>query len=555
MKKIDSKLIVLLCMLCSLFTACDREQTQANYQIIPLPKSIELGDSNGFIINKNTKISFPEGNQELKRVASFLAEYISFASDLNLLIKEGDSGDNTIFLKTGYNNENKDAYLLTVDEKNIIIDGSTEAGTFYGIQTLYKSIPVNSENKDIFLQNVRIEDAPRFAYRGMHLDVARHYFSVDFIKKYIDVIALHNINKFHLHLTDDQGWRVEIKKYPKLTKIGSIRKGTLIGHNETDKPHRFDDIEYGGFYTQEQLKEIVAYANDRFIEIIPEIDLPGHMLAALAAYPEFGCVGEGYEVGRRWGVYDDVLCAGKEETYKFVEDVLTEIMDIFPSKLIHIGGDECPKVRWEKCPKCQTKIKELNIKPRKGQTAEAQLQSQFMARIEVFLNNHGRNIIGWDEILEGGATPNVTIMSWRGTQGGIDAARQHHDVIMTPYDHLYFDYNQGADKSKEPLSIGGYLPIEKVYTFEPVPEELTEKEKQYIIGVQANLWTEYFKTEDIVEYMLIPRIDALAEIQWVMPENKEDYNSFLERLNRMFIYYDKAGYNYAKHVTEKTPEN
>lgn len=545
------KLIVLLMSVSFLFVSCAKEQVSADYNVIPLPQSIEKNSEGDFVISSNTKISFPAGNEALEKIATFLSEYIEFSTGMKLSTTDNEVASNAIILKTGYASDNKEAYLLTINDEQIVINGTTEAGTFYGVQTLRKSIPVDAIDKDILLVGVEIKDYPRFRYRGMHFDVARHFYSVDFIKKYIDNLALHNINTFHWHLTDDQGWRVEIKKYPKLTEIGSKRKGTLIGHNEKDKPHQFDSIPYGGFYTQDELRDVVQYAKDRFITIIPEIDLPGHMLAALAAYPELGCIGEGYAVGMRWGVYDDVLCAGNDKTFEFVEDVLTEVLDIFPSKLIHIGGDECPKTKWEKCPKCQQRIKELKLTGKNGHTKEQELQSYYMSRVEAFLNEKGRNIIGWDEIIEGGIAPNATIMSWRGIKGGIIAARQGHDVIMTPNNYLYFDYNQGEDLSKEPLNIGGLVSMEKVYGFEPMPEELTEGEKHHIIGVQANLWTEYFKTEDVVEYMQMPRLDALATIQWTMPERKEDFVTFLTRLNKMLAYYDKAGYNYAKHVLKE----
>lgn len=545
------KLIVLFMSVFFLFVSCKKEQVTADYNVIPLPQSIEEKNEGNFVINSNTKISYPAGDEALERTASFLSEYIEFSTGMKLATTDEEVASNAIVLKTGYVTDNKEAYLLTINDKQIVIDGTTGAGTFYGVQTLRKSIPVDAIGKDVLLTGVEIKDYPRFGYRGMHLDVARHFFSVDFIKKYIDNLALHNINTFHWHLTDDQGWRVEIKQYPKLTEIGSKRKGTLIGHNEIDKPHQFDTIPHEGFYTQDELKDIVQYAEDRFITIIPEIDLPGHMLAALAAYPELGCIGKDYEVGMRWGVYDDVLCAGNDKTFEFVENVLTEVLNIFPSKFIHIGGDECPKTKWEKCPKCQQRIKDLKLIGKNGHTKEQELQSYYMTRVEAFLNDKGRNIIGWDEIIEGGIAPNATIMSWRGINGGIVAAREGHDVIMTPYNYLYFDYNQGEDASKEPLNIGGYLPLEKVYGFEPVPQELTEEEKRHIIGVQANLWTEYFKTEDVVEYMQMPRLDALVTMQWTMPERKEDYATFLTRLNKMLAYYDKAGYKYAKHVLTK----
>lgn len=525
-----------------LFTACEKRTSVANYEVIPLPQNIEPNTGEAFILNGSTTIIYPQGNEKLRRTAEFLSEYLQISTGIKLSISEEDKSDNIISLQSDYNNDNKEAYNLNVDEQRIVINGSSEAGTFYGVQTLRKSIPAYSDGHTISFPQVNIVDYPRFGYRGMMLDVGRHYFPVEFIKEYIDILALHNLNYFHWHLTEDQGWRIEIKKYPKLTEIGSQRKETAVGKNAG-----FDGKPYGGFYTQEQAKEIVAYAKERFITVVPEIDLPGHMLSALASYPELGCTGGPYEVGTKWGVEDDVLCVGNENTFKFLENVFSELLVIFPSEYIHVGGDECPKVRWKSCPKCQAKIKELGLKADKDHSEEDRLQSYCINRIEKFLNDKGRKIIGWDEILEGGLAPNATVMSWRGMDGGIAAAKQKHDVIMTPNSHLYFDHYQTRNIADVPLAIGGYLPLEKVYNLNPVPEELTNDEKKYIIGVQANLWTEYIPDSEHAEYMLMPRIDALSEVQWVMPE-KKDYNLFLSRLPNMLKLYDKLGYNYAKDV-------
>ena len=396
---------------------------------------------------------------------------------------------------------------------------------------------------------VHIDDAPRFSYRGMHLDVARHFFSVDEVKRYIDLLAMHKLNVFHWHLTDDQGWRIEIKKYPKLTEVGSIRKHTMVEKNFD----QYDNTPYGGYYTQDQIRDIVNYAKERFITIIPEVDLPGHMVAALASYPSLGCTGGPYEVQGMWGVHPDVLCAGKEETYEFVTDVLSEVIELFPSRYIHIGGDECPKDRWKKCPLCQARIRKLGLKTDKEHTAEERLQSYFMTRVEKFLNENDRQIIGWDEILEGGAAPNATVMSWRGTDGGVQAAKLRHNVVMTPNTYLYFDYYQSEDTQTEPLAIGSYVPLERVYDFEPVPDTLDNDSKKYILGAQANLWTEYISDFKQVEYMLLPRLDALSEVQWTRPENKNWVN-FLDRLQHNIQVYDLKGYNYGKHIFGINPE-
>ena len=377
----------------------------------------------------------------------------------------------------------------------------------------------------------------------MMLDVARHYEPVAFVKKFIDLLAMHNINTFHWHLTEDQGWRIEIKQYPKLTELGSMRKETVIGNNSPE----YDGKPHGGFYTQEEVKEIVAYAQDRYITTIPEIDLPGHMMAALTGYPEFGCTGGPYEVATSWGVFDEVLCAGNEGTYTFLENILTEVMELFPAEYIHIGGDEVPKVRWEECPKCQAKIKELGLKSDDKHKKEHYLQSYLTARIEKFLNENGRRLIGWDEILEGELAPNATVMSWQGMGGGIQAAQMGHDVIMTPNTYVYFDYYQTSNTEDEPIAIGGFLPIEKVYSFEPAPESLTAEQKGHILGAQANLWTEYIPTPEQAEYMLLPRMAALSEVQWTQPE-KKDYDNFLTRLPQLTSLYERAGYNFATHV-------
>ena len=357
------------------------------------------------------------------------------------------------------------------------------------------------------------------------------------------MMALHNMNQFHFHLSEDQGWRIEIKKYPELTEIGAYRNGTVIGHNG----QIYDTIRHGGFYTQDELRDLIQYAAERHINIIPEIDLPGHMQAALACYPQLGCTGGPYDVWRRWGISDDVLCAGNEEAMQFVEDVLNEVMDVFPSPYIHIGGDECPKVRWEKCLKCQAKIKELGIKKDDKFSAEDYLQSYVMNRMAKVVEARGRRVIGWDEILEGNVSETAIIMSWRGTEGGIEAARKGHDVIMAPSSHLYFDYYQSEDIASEPMCIGGYLPVERVYEFQPLPEELTPEQQKHIIGVQANIWTEYIASFRHVQYMAMPRMDALAELQWNNPKER-DFDAFVERCRKMVQLYDLYHYNYAKHI-------
>ncbi|MFV0536523.1 MAG: family 20 glycosylhydrolase [Dysgonomonas sp.] len=520
---------------------------KANYQVVPLPQSISNTAGGDFTLNNKTVIVYTKGNTVQKQTAEFLAEYIKLGTGLDIKTTDKKTPANAIILKSDNKNEKPESYILTVNNKLITIDGADEAGIFYGVQTLRKSIPDNVNGTSVIFPAVEIKDYPRFSYRGMMLDVGRHMFPVEFIKKYIDILALHNINRFHWHLTEDQGWRIEIKKYPELTKVGAYREQTVIGRNTSE----YDGKPYGGYYTQEEVKDVVAYAQKRFITIIPEIDLPGHMLAALTTYPNLGCTGGPYKVSQLWGVFDDVLCAGNEETYTFLEGVFSELIELFPSTYIHVGGDECPKTRWKECPKCQAKIKELGLTDDPKHSKENKLQSYVISRIEKFLNSKGRQIIGWDEILEGGLAPNATVMSWRGIEGGIAAAKEHHDVIMVPTSHLYFDYYQSKDVDNEPLGIGGYVPVEKVYSFEPVPAELTAEEQKHIIGTQANLWTEYIPTSNHVEYMVLPRMAALSEVQWTMPE-KKDYDLFLLRLDGLMKLYKKSGYNYATHIADIT---
>lgn len=543
MKKLNHALLAgALALAC---TSCNKEQ-EANYQVIPLPQEVSLTQGNPFNLNGNVLIAYPENNALLQRNAEFLSEYIRQSTDYapkTKAIAAGEQVTNAITLGLDPGIANKEGYVLTTTPEGISINGQTENGVFYGIQTLRKSIPAEAKGATILIPAGEIKDEPRFPYRGMHLDVGRHFFPIEFIKKYIDLLALHNMNTFHWHLTEDQGWRIEIKKYPKLTEIGSQRSRTVIGKNTQE----YDNTPYGGFYTQEEAKEIVKYAQERYITVIPEVDLPGHMLAALAAYPELGCTGGPYEVCPRWGVFEDVLCIGNDKTMQFLEDVMSEIIEIFPSEYVHIGGDEAPRDRWKECPKCQARIKAEGLKADKNHTAEDRLQSYCMTRIEKFLNSKGRRIIGWDEILEGDVAPNATVMSWRGMEGGIEAAQLGHDVIMTPTSFCYFDYYQTADTQDEPLGIGGYVPIEKVYSLEPVPAALTKEQGKHILGAQANLWTEYIASTEHVEYMILPRMAALAEVQWTQPE-KKDFKDFTTRLARLMKFYQRDGFNYAKHV-------
>ena len=525
--------------------------SEASYDIIPLPKEVTLNEKKPFVLQSNTVVYYEEG---LQREAQFLSEYVDDILSFKMACQPLQGKEkNGIVLQLAPSEFGFDeAYEITVTSKQVTIKGSDAAGVFYGIQTLRKSLPIpNSQlpTPNCQLPTAVIRDWPEFGYRGMHLDPCRHFMDLDSVKIYIDMLAMHNMNQFHFHLTEDQGWRIEIKKYPELTQVGAYRKGTVVGHNSP----LYDTIRHGGFYTQDELHDLVQYAAERHINIIPEIDLPGHMQAALATYPKLGCTGGPYEVWRRWGVSEDVLCAGNEEAMQFVEDVLNEVMDVFPSEYIHIGGDECPKTRWQKCPKCQAKIKELGIKGDERFSKEDYLQSYVMNRMAKVVEARGRRVIGWDEILEGDVSETAIIMSWRGTQGGIEAARKGHDVIMAPSSHLYFDYYQSDDIFNEPPCIGGYLPVERVYEFQPLPEELTPAEQKHIIGVQANIWTEYIASFQHVQYMAMPRMDALTELQWNNPEQR-DFQAFVERCRKMAQLYDLYHYNYAKHIFDSNPK-
>ena len=547
-----NRYLSLVALIISLIS-CQSEDNPNRYELIPYPNDMEQM-SGRFSFDDDTQIFIsPECGDEVNEILAQFAEQFGKTAGKDLKIAEKE-GKNMMVVKID-TTMSQEAYRLNISKKKIEITAATPNGVRYALQTIKQLLPVAiygetlSADENWSVPCTTINDAPRFGYRGMHLDVARHFFTLDEVKRILNVMAVHKLNTLHWHLTDDQGWRVEIKKYPRLTEVGSIRNKTMI-RKEWDN---YDTTPYGGFYTQDELRDMVKYAADLGITIIPEIDLPGHMMAALASYPELGCTGGPYEVSGQWGIRDDVLCVGKEKTFEFIENVLLEIIDIFPSKYIHIGGDECPKVRWEKCPKCQARIKALGLKSDKNHSKEERLQSFVINHIEKFLNDHGRQIIGWDEILEGGLAPNATVMSWRGESGGIEAAKQKHDVIMTPNTYLYFDYYQAKDTENEPFGIGGYLPMERVYSYEPMPASLTPEEQQYIKGVQANLWTEYIATFSHAQYMVLPRWAALCEVQWSTPD-KKNYEDFLSRLPRLIKWYDAEGYNYAKHVFDVKAE-
>jgi hexosaminidase len=517
-----------------------------DYGIVPRPARLTPGTGT-FRLSADVTIRVSDpGDDELHWLAQYTSGMVRDALGVELRLSdrrapEGEENAIVLLLETGDAPAGDESYRLAVSARGVVITARTEAGLFYGIQTLRQLLPSSSATRESAwsLAAVEIEDSPRFVYRGMHLDVGRHFFPVSFVKKYIDLLAMYKMNTFHWHLTEDQGWRIEIKQYPRLTEVGAFRRETILEKNFN--PYIGDSKPYGGFYTQDEIREVVAYAERRYINVIPEIEMPGHSTAALAAYPELACTEGPFEVSTVWGVTEDIYCP-KEETFAFLENVLTEVMELFPSPYIHIGGDEAPKARWEESPIAQEVIR------REGLADEQGLQSYFIRRIESFLLAHDRRLIGWDEILEGGLAPQATVMSWRGTAGGIEAARQGHDVIMTPTSHVYFDYYQG-EREFEPLAIGGYTPLEKVYDFEPVPDVLTADEAKHVLGAQGNVWTEYMKTTQYVEYMVFPRMLALAEVVW-SPKAARDWDRFVSNLPQQLARLDDYRVNYRiPHVT------
>ncbi len=526
-------------------TGCSKKEVNMPEKYSVIPKPAELVMARGsFVIDAKTELTVSPLNDQTVLPADFLAGMLRKSASVPMQVKEdaGEGRNRIIMIIDTTASEKSEGYTLSVTHRNIVLKSPSAAGLFRGVQTIRQLLPPEVEAEGGLAGEAAatvpacyIEDAPRFSYRGMHLDVSRHFFTVEEVKRYLDVMALHKFNVFHWHLTDDQGWRIEIKKYPELTTVGSQRSETLVGHGGRP-PFTFDGTPHGGYYTHEQVKEIVKYASDRFITVIPEIEMPGHAVAALASYPWLSCTGKRLDVQTRWGVFDDVFCAGKDTVFAFLEDVLDEVTGLFPSEYIHIGGDECPKVRWETCPACQKRIRD------EGLEDEHELQSWFITRMENYLSTLGRKIIGWDEILEGGLAPGATVMSWRGISGGIQAARMNHDVIMTPTTHMYLDYYQ-TEPAGEPLAIGGYLPLERVYSFEPLPDELTAEEQKYILGLQGNVWTEYISDISHLEYMAFPRAFAISETGWT-PAMKKDFEEFLARLEVQKARYDVMKINY-----------
>ena len=527
-------------------TSTDDIVSDKTLGLIPYPNEITIGSDRfqaaGAPINIDTRID-ESSKDAIKRFAESLA--LNTGKKTNITYGQKNGG----FIFKLDEKLSKEAYTIETGHKEMTICASSLNGFCYAIETIKQLLPSQIYGKamkkgvDWSIPCVKIKDEPRFSYRGMHLDVARHFFEVDDVKRYIDQMAFHKMNYLHWHLTDDQGWRIEIKKYPKLTEIGSVRKGTMI-HQDWDS---CDNIPYGGYYTQEDIKTIIDYAAARGITIIPEIDLPGHMQAAVAAYPEYGCTGGPYQVRTQWGVSEDVICAGKEESLVFLENILSEVAELFPCRYVHIGGDECPKTRWKECPYCQKRIQELNLKDDDKFSAEHYLQSYVTNRMGKFLHSKGKQIIGWDEILEGQLEGDAIVMSWRGVSGGEEAVKLGHKAIMTPNSHCYFDHYQSTDTENEPFGIGGYLTAKKCYSFEPFSENMTDEEKSLIMGVQANMWTEYVKTTDHLDYMILPRMSALSEVQWCQKENK-NWKRFASHAVELFERYDVQGWNYAIHI-------
>ncbi|HEX5151043.1 MAG TPA: beta-N-acetylhexosaminidase [Parafilimonas sp.] len=503
--------------------------------IIPQPAHL-VKKEGSFVLTKNTSLIIPD--EADMKTAVFLNSYLKRFYGIALTVKK-QAGKNSIQINTKRSGE-ANGYTFESNPDGISITGATHAGSFYGMQTLIQLLPVQ-RSSPLKISSVRIEDAPRFAYRGMLLDVGRYFYSVEFVKKYIDFIALHKMNYFHWHLTDDPGWRIEIKKYPDLTNVGAWRNKTnIFQFNDTTA----GDEHYGGYYTQEDIRDIVQYANDRYITIIPEIEMPAHSLSALASYPELGCTGGPYEMPEKWTSYLDVFCAGNEKTFEFIENVLDEVMALFPSPYIHIGGDECPKDRWKTCPKCQARIKNENLKD------EHELQSYFIKRIEKYINSKGRTMIGWDEILEGGLAPNAVVMSWRGESGGIAAAQAKHTVIMTPSRYCYFDYPQKENAENVPDWMK-LTTADSVYMYEPVPKELSKEASRYVLGGQGNIWTEFISNPARAEYMMFPRMSALSEVLW-SPKDKRNIHDFKTRMMMQFKRYDLWGTNYCKTFPDST---
>ena len=537
---------ILFLFICPLLAVACNKRVVADYNVIPQVQNLSVKDGDVYVFDSSRKLVYD--NQDSRRSLELFAQDLEELVGIRPSVAAGTSEDakDNVYFTLGLQDGGKEAYTINVSSDGILVRAVAPEGIYRATRTLLKSVGTE-KTSSVEFPSAEVSDWPRFGYRGLMLDVSRHFSDVEMVKRTIDMLALHQLNIFHWHLTDDQGWRIEIKSHPELTEIGAWRDDTVVGRYLGGTDYPTDGKRHGGFYTQEQIREIVAYAKERYIEIIPEIDLPGHTSAVLAAYPQLGCEDKEYKVANRWGVIRDVLCAGNPASLDLFKDIMDEVCDLFPGKYIHLGGDECVKDRWKACPKCQRKNRELGLKDGSRYSKEDYLQSWFMGEVASFVQSKGKRVIGWDEILEGVPMDDSVIMSWRGTEGGITAARMGHDVVMTPTSDMYFDQSQTLASQLEEIPVGGFINVMKVYSYEPLPASLTPEQQKHILGCQANVWCEYMPEERIRQYQILPRLAALSEVQWTMPERK-NYKDFLKRLPKMLSIYDHYGYNYAKHI-------
>ena len=537
---------ILFLFICPLLAVACNKRVVADYNVIPQVQNLSVKNGDVYIFDSSRKLVYD--NQDSRRSLELFARDLEELVGIRPSVAAGTSEDakGNVYFTLGLQDGRKEAYSINVSSDGILVQAVAPEGIYRATRTLLKSVGTE-KTSSVEFPSAEVSDWPRFGYRGLMLDVSRHFSDVEMVKRTIDMLALHQLNIFHWHLTDDQGWRIEIKSHPELTEVGAWRDDTVVGRYLGGTDYPTDGKRHGGFYTQEQIREIVAYAKERYIEIIPEIDLPGHTSAVLAAYPQLGCEDKEYKVANRWGVIRDVLCAGNPASLDLFKDIMDEVCELFPGKYIHLGGDECVKERWKACPKCQKKIKELGLKDGNRYSKEDYLQSWFMGEVASFVQSKGKRVIGWDEILEGVPMDDSVIMSWRGTEGGITAAKMGHDVVMTPTSDMYFDQSQTLASQLEEIPVGGFINVMKVYSYEPLPASLTPEQQKHILGCQANVWCEYMPEERIRQYQILPRLAALSEVQWTMPERK-NYKDFLKRLPKMLSIYDHYGYNYAKHV-------
>lgn len=537
---------ILFLFICPLLAVACNKRVVADYNVIPQVQNLSVKDGDVYVFDSSRKLVYD--NQDSRRSLELFAQDLEELVGIRPSVAAGTSEDakDNVYFTLGLQDGRKEAYSINVSSDGILVRAVAPEGIYRATRTLLKSVGTE-KTSSVEFPSAEVSDWPRFGYRGLMLDVSRHFSDVEMVKRTIDMLALHQLNIFHWHLTDDQGWRIEIKSHPELTEVGAWRDDTVVGRYLGGTDYPTDGKRHGGFYTQEQIREIVAYAKERYIEIIPEIDLPGHTSAVLAAYPQLGCEDKEYKVANRWGVIRDVLCAGNPASLDLFKDIMDEVCDLFPGKYIHLGGDECVKDRWKVCPKCQKKIRELGLKDGSRYSKEDYLQSWFMGEVASFVQSKGKRVIGWDEILEGVPMDDSVIMSWRGTEGGITAVRMGHDVVMTPTSDMYFDQSQTLASQLEEIPVGGFINVMKVYSYEPIPASLTPEQQKHILGCQANVWCEYMPEERIRQYQMLPRLAALSEVQWTMPERK-NYKDFLKRLPKMLSIYDHYGYNYAKHI-------